>query len=355
MTMTSKEEKNQLKKHANRNISYILKELGISCHRRDSLIQGKCPSVHHPGDRSNTTAFSWRTDIARWVCWSHHCEEKSGNDVFALVRSVKDCGFKEAVDFIAKTLKKEDVNVEEEIIEEVEEKRARGKVFLHESISESNLKHLSADLLYLINRGFDEKVLRRYGVGLWSRPGTFMQDRVVFPIRDHQGYLVGYTGRTVHTKQWFEDKSIEFYKWIHGRSYHRFPSSKDSLKTGSVLYNLHNAVEHFSISRKLILVEGPLDGMRLEEAGIHNWAAVFGTNFCHSQRSLLVSKGVTDLYIAFDNDENNAGNAGFKKVQKVVGNLFNINRIDLPLGCDCGDLSAKQLRVICDEAGATIC
>lgn len=68
----------------------LLHELGFGANERTR----RAPCILHTG--SNSTAFSWRDD-GRWHCFS--CE-RSG-DKIALVRAVKSCSFREAVEFLA--------------------------------------------------------------------------------------------------------------------------------------------------------------------------------------------------------------------------------------------------------------
>lgn len=338
-----------IRNHANRNITYLLDRMQVEFDDRgDGLIQAACPCSQHGGDRDNLTAWSWRIDLGKWVCWSHHCEEDRGNDIFGLVSSVKDISFIESVNWIAKTLEEKNVDIDEEVADPENLHRGK-KLHIHEPLAEDNLKFLNPDPQYLINRGFDIDVLRQYEVGLWSRVGTYMHNRIVFPVRDHDGHLVGYTGRTIHPEQYFTKRGLKYYKWVHGRHYNRWPERGD-LFTSSILYNLHRAKRYLSISKKLILVEGPLDGMKLEEAGIHNWVATLGTSFCHAHRTLLVKYGVTDLYVAYDNDDpdkykdgKSPGEKGWLRAERIVGDLFQLHRVDLPDGQDCGDLEIEQL------------
>ena len=144
-------------------------------------------------------------------------------------------------------------------------------------------------------------------------------------------------------------------KWVHGRHYHRWPQRGD-LFTSSILFNLNNAKRYLETNKSLILVEGPLDGMKLEEAGIRNWVATLGTSFCHAHRTLLVKYGVTDLHVAYDNDDpskytdgQNPGEKGWSRMQRIVGDLFQLHRVELPPGKDCGDLEAQQLTDIFKE------
>lgn len=336
------DEKRQIKNHANRNITYLLDRLAVSYTTRgDGLLQALCPCKQHPGDRDNSTAWSWRTDLGKWVCWSHHCEEARGNDIFGLVSSVLETNFGTTLEWILKTLSEKHIDIATAAAEP--EFAHRGiSLHIHEPLSTDNLKFLQPDPEYLLGRGFDRDVLRSYQVGLWSRPGTFMHDRVVFPVRDHEGHLVGYTGRTIHPEEYFTSKEIKYKKWIHGRHFNRWPT-RGEFFTSSILFNLDRAKKLLDRTKSVVLVEGPLDGMRLEEAGVHNWVATLSTNFCAPHRTLLVNYGVTDLYVAYDNDENNAGEKGWERMHRIVGDLFKMHRVSLPLGRDCGDLSVDEV------------
>ncbi len=346
------DKKKAIKNHANRNIAHILKKLDIEFYDRgDGLIQSSCPCLQHGGDRSNQVAWSWRIDLGKWVCWSHHCEEIRGNDIFGLVSSILNLNFKETVDWITETLKQENVDLSQSVPDP--ENLHRGTTLhIHEPLPEDNIKFLQPDPQYLLNRGFDIQVLRKYQAGLWSRPGTYMDGRVVFPVRDHDNHLVGYTARTVHSPEYFEKRDLRYSKWVHGRHYNRWPQRGD-IFTSSILFNLNNAKNHLGTEKKMILVEGPLDGMRLEEAGIHNWVATLGTSFCNAHRTLLVKYGVKHLYVAYDNDDpekyidkQNPGERGWERLKRIVGDLFELKRVELPSGTDCGDLDVDTIKKI---------
>ena len=337
-----------VRKHANRNIGFLLKKLNIYiAHDRGDLFRSNCPCPQHSGDRTNPTAFNWRKDIGRWICFTHHCETKYGGDIFGLVRSIKDLSFNQSIHWTSNTLEKQNIDISEEVADVSSFVFGRA-VHVHEPLKEDNLKFLSPDPQYLLERGFDINVLRKYEVGFWSKAGTYMHNRVVFPVRDDAGFLVGYTGRTVHGPEYFSKRDIIYRKWVHGRYFHQWPRPNDFF-TSSVLYNLFNAKKYLESHGKIILVEGPLDGLKLEEAKIHNWAATFGTNFCFTHKSLLTKFGVKDIYVAYDNDipkgidKMNAGESGWEKIKKTAGDLFNLHRIYLPPGRDCGSLTLNEI------------
>lgn len=262
--------------------------------------------------------------------------------------SVEGLNFDETLRWIKTALQEKNIDTSDH----VEDVQHKPELHIHQPLSENNLKFLTPDPQYLLNRGFDIDILRKYEVGLWSRPGTYMHNRVVFPVRDHEGFLVGYTGRTIFPKSYFDKRELKYAKWIHGRHYNQWPQRGD-LFTSSILYNLNNAKRYLNLSKRIILVEGPLDGMKLEEAGIHNWVATLGTSFCYNHRTLLLQHGVLSLHVAFDNDDedrytdgNNPGERGWQRLERVVGDIFETSRIELPSGKDCGDLEVDQLQEI---------
>lgn len=345
--MTTIENKDLVRNHANRHITYLLNQLKFPYFdNARGLIQARCPCLQHGGDRNNSSAFSWRIDIGRWICWTHHCEDKFGSDIFGLVRSRFNYNFYQAFNWVIQKLETKHIDYNEEMIVS----KYRSTLHVHEPLSEDHLKFLQPDPQYLINRGFDINILREYETGFWGRPGTYMYDRVIFPIRDHDGFLVGYTGRTVHNEDYFLKRNIQYKKWIHGRHYSRYPKSGE-IFTSSLLFNLCKAKRHLNPHKKIVLIEGPLDGMRLQEAQIYNWVATLGTHFCHLHRSLLIKYGITDLYVAYDNDDPTKYQDGispsmkaWESLQKVVGDLIRLHKIDPPIGKDWGDLSALEVK-----------
>jgi DNA primase len=132
-------------------------------------------------------------------------------------------------------------------------------------------------------------------------------------------------------------------KWIHGRYFDQFPQPGEFNIT-SLLYNLCNA-KHIleEYNQTLILVEGPPDGLRFEQAGIQNWSATFGTKaFGQAQRSLLINHGVNRVLLAYDNDK--AGQKGVQRGREQIGNLIHVDLFPLPESKDPGECAAEELK-----------
>lgn len=340
MTTQMKTMKNELKILACRNINTILDLLGVNYSRRGLAVSGKCPAKNHPGDNDNLKAFSWRDDYEHWVCFSHHCEMNSGSDILGLISAITGFDFGQTIKWLDEN-KFKFTNAASTPVN-INNNKYVSSIFIHKPLEENRIKFITANNIhpYLLSRGFDKSICDEFNIGFWSRPGTFMHDRIIVPIRDHDGRLVGFSGRTIYPEsEWPKRKITE--KWIHGRYYDRWPQP-DELKIGSILFNLNNANKFIDFyERKLILVEGPFDGLKLQMAGIKNWAANLGGKFTAQKRNLLVRYGYTDIICAFDNDL--GGDDAFKHFCDVSNDLFRIKRAILPAGKDPGDLSVDEI------------
>lgn len=336
-------DKDRLKAHANRHITKILDALNIEYTERGPLFQGNCPIHDHPGNGDNSTAFSWKEEANGWVCWSHGCDDRWGGDVYGLVKGVLNISFKQSLEFVLDTLTNQSVDISSEVIQVSRNDSTRPH--MHRTISETCLKFLEERYDYpigssLLDRGYDPWILREFEVGYWHQFGTFMNDRLVFPVRDHEGFLIGFTGRTVFPKDKWEKRGVKS-KWIHGSHFIHWPTA--DFLISSVLYNLNRAKDSIS-DGSIILVEGPLDGIKLTQAGIHNWAAILGVNnFSPPHRTLLINAGVNTLKIAFDPDV--AGQSATRRITELTEDFFHIEPISLP-GKDPGDMTTDELKKV---------
>jgi DNA primase len=107
------------------------------------------------------------------------------------------------------------------------------------------------------------------------------------------------------------------------------------------LYNYWNAQEYIKQTGTAIVVEGPGDVWRLEEAGIYNSLALLKAVLSPGQRMVLESSGAINLVIATDMDE--AGNKGARSINEQCKHLFNTTRMAYE-GNDPGSLTIEQVK-----------
>ena len=140
---------------------------------------------------------------------------------------------------------------------------------------------------FLINKGYSEDLLKM--IGLINDDGSYdiFRNRIMFPIHDHLGQIVGYSGRIYHN----EDQA-------------KYVNSKSSLifKKGEILYNYHLAKDEARKNKYVILVEGFMDVIRLSSIGINSAVALMGTALTNDQINLL-KQLKTKVIVCLDNDE----------------------------------------------------
>ena len=144
----------------------------------------------------------------------------------------------------------------------------------------------------------DADLIRRGDHGFYS---TF-RDRLMFPIIDVRGNVIGFSGRTL------------------GDAGAKYLNSKDTLvfNKGRNLFALNIAKK--SKAGYIILSEGNIDIVALHQAGFDSAVASLGTSLTPEQ-ARLISRYTNEVIIAYDND-----GAGIKASQRAIGIL---ERLDL--------------------------
>mgnify|MGYP006347792955 CR=1 FL=1 len=112
--------------------------------------------------------------------------------------------------------------------------------------------------------GVDVAALEGAGLLVAVRDGFAdrFRGRIIIPIHDHRGRLIGFGGRATSDRQ--------------DAKYLNSPDS-ESFDKGRTLYNLHRAREAARTARRLIIVEGYFDVMALDRVGIAETVAPMGT------------------------------------------------------------------------------
>lgn len=303
-----------------------------------------CPV--HGGD--NNTALNLylegHTRPGHWVCNTKQCQETFKPTLTGLVRGMlshtkynwendgdKIAGFKETVDFMTELIGSdyESIRTNSQHIEKkrfhskinsLYKKRKKSKI----SVPRSKVREgLQIPAQYYLNRGYSQEILEKYDVGMCTRQGAEMEGRVVVPIYDNKHkFMIACSGRVV-------DDNIK-PKWKH-------TSGFDADRT---LYNSWYAKDHIRTSGVAILVEGPGDVWRLEENGIHNSLAIFGTSLSEGQKDMLDMLGAMSLIVMTDNDE-----AGRKGALSILEKCKKTYRVFFPTfeGSDVGEISSDSI------------
>ncbi|MDF1677950.1 MAG: DNA primase [Legionellaceae bacterium] len=213
-------------------------------------------------------------------------------------------------------------------------------------------------LAYLTHRGVSKATIERYQIGYapqgWHAletpfkahlsalitTGMLVQKddkstydryrhRVMFPIHDRHGRLIGFGGRAIEKEQ--------KPKYLNSPETVIFQKSRE-------LYGLHQVLtSHSKSPENILIVEGYMDVIALAEQGILTAVATLGTatSTYHVQ---LLSKHTNTLIFCFDGDE--AGRkAAFRALENTLPTLdgtLNAQFIFLPEGEDPDSLVRKE-------------
>jgi DNA primase len=153
----------------------------------------------------------------------------------------------------------------------------------------------------------------------------FFHGRVMFPIKDVTGRVIGFGGRTLKT-----EKKIAKY----------FNSPQSELYDKSrALYGIHAAKPHISKEDMCLLVEGYTDVMAMSQSGVENVVSSSGTALTVGQIHLIrrFTKNVTVL---FDGDRAGMA-AALRGIDILLSEGMNVKVVTFPDGDDPDSYSKK--------------
>ncbi len=185
----------------------------------------------------------------------------------------------------------------------------RGRIYLKErKIDVEKLKDFG--LGYAPSSGGLVTFMRQKGIsverlnkaGLISANHEVFRDRLIFPIFNVSGRIIGFGGRGI-------DDYIR-PKYLNSPETPIF-------KKGEILYGLYQSKEAMRTRGEAILVEGYFDLLSLFQKGITNVCAPLGTSLTESQ-AILISRFAKKVNILFDGDL-----SGIKAALRAIGLLIN--------------------------------
>jgi DNA primase len=170
-------------------------------------------------------------------------------------------------------------------------------------------------------RGFTQQELT--GAGLVNRRGNdYFQSRLLFPIADARGRVVGFQARKLR-----EDDPLQA-KYVNSPEGELF-------RKGDLLYGLDRARTAIAREERALIVEGNTDVLALRQAGLGPVVASMGTALTERQLKGL-SRLTRKLYLCFDADA--AGEAAtLRGMDLAAAQGFDVRVVALPRGTDPAD------------------
>lgn len=299
-----------------------------------------------PFHNEKTPSFSVSQEKQIYKCFG--CGE-AGN-VISFVMKEKDLPFIEAVKYLANR-----ANIPLEMNNGEKSKSAKKKDLLYRVNVEaakfffSNLMNNQNAKEYFLNRGIKEETIKKFGLGFandsWNslmfylrkkgindvlleeaglisvnkekgRKYDRFRNRVMFPVFDYQGRVIGFGGRVL------DDSKPKYL------------NSPETLvfQKGTNLYGLNFALKHNMSERYFVIVEGYMDLISLHQYGITNVVASLGTALTINQARLL-KRYADKVIISYDADM--AGQMATLRGLEILRTAgFDVRVLNIPQGKD---------------------
>ena len=175
----------------------------------------------------------------------------------------------------------------------------------------------------MLKSGVDEEMLIKAGLAKKNKDGKLFdvfRDRLMFPIKDRKGRVVGFGGRVMNP----DDQP----KYLNTGDTPIFQKSRE-------LYGFHETLEFRKDLNEIFVVEGYMDTIAMYEHDMRNSVATLGiaTNRFHIQKLLQI---VNEITFCFDGDDAGRGAAwgALKNVLPAIIDGTEVRFLFLPEGED---------------------
>ncbi len=336
-------------------LSLVSSKVELTRRGHDSYF-GCCP-FHD----ERTPSFHVRPDEKHYHCFG--CSESG--DPFTFVMLTEGLDFKGALESLADRFGVR-LETEDESPEAASRRQRRERLYALLDRAATfyeryfwEAQEAQAARQYLLQRGFEEEILREFRVGYapqsWdrlvgaSRKAGYSADellaadlgrrkkarpdelvdrfrgRLMFPTADARGRVRGFGARTMGG-----DDGPKYLNTAEGEVYRK----------REVLYGIAEARPAAAREGRMILCEGYTDVLAMHQAGVRNAVGIMGTSLTDEQVAELV-RVVKVLELCLDAD--NAGQRAMERAAKVCADSgLELRVVPLPLGADPGELIAQE-------------
>jgi DNA primase len=286
----------------------------VQLKRSGKAFKGLCP-FHN---EKSGSFYVW-PETGTWRCFG--CNE--GGDLFSFVQKRDNLDFRDALKFLGE---RAGVTVEEHARPDPGARQERDR--LH-AILESAALYYRASLMgeggavtraYAEQRGITPASAERFGLGYSDAAGRGLErhltragysieecvkagalgqtedgtrtydrfrDRLIFPIRDIDGRVIGFGGRALRPDQ--QPKYLN-------------SPQNDLFDKGANLYALDQARDTIRQQGRVIVVEGYMDALIPHQAGFTNVVATLGTALTERHVQLLRRQSAREIVLCLDSD-----------------------------------------------------
>ncbi len=203
-------------------------------------------------------------------------------------------------------------------------------------------------LTYLHDRKLSDEIISRFSIGLTSDNDMLyktlvnknilpldmievglvrgdsqyhdvFKNRIMFPLKDLDGNIVGFSGRKYKKDDPSDSKYI---------------NTKDTVifKKGDILYNYSDAIQEIKTHNCVYLYEGFMDVIASVRANVLNSVASMGTSL--TQNQIVAIKRLTNNVIVCYDSDGPGTIATIKAIELLLNNNMNVSVVRIPNGKD---------------------
>lgn len=318
-------------------------------------VQLKAAGTNHKGlcpfHNEQSPSFMVSRERNSWHCFG--CNK--GGDVFSFLQEIEGMEFVEALKYLAEkagveiTFKKNDI--ETSLRNRLRDINVEAARFFHNFLTKMDASQPARE--YLHNRGLTDETIEAWQIGFvpdqWELLTKYLlkknfsiddlvasgltikrdgaaagrgfydrfRGRIMFPIKDAHGYVVGFTGRVL----------VETEK--SGGKYVNTPQTPVFDKS-RLIFGLYEAKQDIKKQDLAVLVEGQMDVIACHQAGMTHVVASSGTALTEMHVALL-KRYTKNISMAFDADE--AGQKAAKRgIDIALKEGLNVKVIQIPEG-----------------------
>lgn len=280
----------------------------------------------------------------------------AGGDAITFVQKIENISFPEALQKVAST-----VGIQIEVYQDPKEQINRKYYEIMQKASDFykfsllNLKDGQKALKYLYDRKLNNDIINRFNIGLSLNQSNLLykaltkdnilaidlielglvksgqdyydlfRNRIMFPLEDLNGNIVGFSGRT----------------YLPNQSDHKYVNSPETIifKKSNCLYNYHKAINDIKKQDSVFLFEGFMDVIAAYRADVLNAVASMGTALTDDQIR-AIKKLTNNIVLCYDGDS--AGQEATKRaIYSLASFKMNVKVVVLPDGLDPDDYINK--------------
>jgi len=319
----------------------------LKVHKSGINYKARCP-FHN----EKTPSFFISPERQIWHCFG--CAK--GGDMFSFIQDIEGVEFIEALKLLAQRAGIElnyssdnlAIKDDKSVLYEICENASR---FFEKQLNNSVIGKKA--MLYLKSRGLTEDTAREFRLGFapseWESLSVFLRNfgykdtdiinaglaikregsngiydrfrsRIIFPISDLSGQIVGFTGRIFESNFESIKEQVEPAKYINTPQTVIYDKSR-------ILYGLNKAKAEIRREGKCVLVEGNMDVLMSHQAGIKNVVATSGTSLT-SGHLKIIKRYTSNLNFCFDTDQAGA-TATRRGIGLALANELNVKVIEI--------------------------